>query len=65
MARLTGRIIEERYAPGVRENSLYQDQPLGREMAKEVSRNYTSGILYYVDKKTGGLRVKNTKLSEW
>lgn len=63
MARLTGRILEEKYAPGKRENSFYQEQRLGTKMvAVETERNEEWGILYYADKNTGSLKMKNTYL---
>lgn len=63
MAKLTGRILEEKYAQGKRENSFYQEQRLGSKMVTPHSdRDLGLDILYYVDKDTGSLRMKNTYL---
>lgn len=63
MAKLTGRILEEKYAPGKRENSFYQEQRLGTKMVgTHTDSSSEAEILYYVDKNTGSLNMKNTWL---
>lgn len=61
MAKLTGRIIKEKYAPGKRYNSFYEEQKNDRKVGKE----YITGdpeMVYYIDKKTGDLCAKETML---
>lgn len=63
MARLTGHIIEEMYASGKRENSMYQEQRLGAKLANtHIDGSIGAEIMYYVDKNTGSLKMKNTCL---
>ena len=60
MAKLTGRIIKERYAPGKRYNSFYEEQKINRK----IGREYITGapeMVYYIDK-NGSLNAKETTL---
>lgn len=65
MAKITRRIIEERYAPGKRVNSLYQEQSPGVRIAEEAEISCTPRYLYYVDKSSGALKMKKTSLERW
>lgn len=63
MAKLTGRIVRERYAPGKRFNSFYEEQ----KNDPGVGSEYITGApetVYYVDKITGNLCAKET-MSLW
>lgn len=63
MSKLTGRIIDERYASINKENSFYQEQNL-KINTINIYNNYNSEkeILYYADKNTGKLKMKTTHL---
>lgn len=63
MAKVTGQIIKERYAPLVRKNSFYQEQKLISATAKFIAIDDSeSEISYYSNDKTGNLEAKNTLL---
>lgn len=60
MAKLTGRIIKERYAPGKRYNSFYEEQKIDCK----IGREYITGapeMVYYIDK-NGSLNARETTL---
>lgn len=60
MAKLTGRIIKEKYAPGRRYNSFYEEQKFDRKIGNE----YITGspeMVYYIDQ-NGNLNAKETTL---
>lgn len=60
MAKLTGRIIKERYAPGKRYNSFYEEQKIDRKVGREYITG-TPEMVYYIDK-NGSLNAKETTL---
>lgn len=61
MARLTGRLIEQEYAPKIETNSFYQEQG---DAAKIDSDYYLKrGILSeYYHEENGEILIKETKL---
>lgn len=59
MAKLTGKSIIDKYSPGIKVNSFYEEQK------EEENIDLESGIhkqVYYVDNDYKTLRVKNTLL---
>lgn len=61
MTRLTGRVYKDRYAPGKRNNSFYEEQKGDTKIGKE----YITGapeVVYYIDKNSGCLSAKETTL---
>lgn len=61
MAKLTGYIIKERFAPGKRYNSFYEEQKIDRKIGSEYITG-TPEIVYYIDRKTDKLCSKETML---
>ncbi len=63
MAGITGCLIKERFKPGKRKNSFYQEQRLTSITGKIHPIDTTKPqTLYYIDNKTGQLKAKNTLL---
>lgn len=65
MAKLMGILVKEKFEPGEKENSFYQESR-SRGM---VSRSYygetpDKETLYYVDSDTGRLKAENTTILE-
>lgn len=60
MAKLTGRIIKKRFAPGKRTHIFYDES----KNTKKIGREYLTGapeMVYYIDK-NGKLNAKETML---
>lgn len=63
MARVTGRIIKEKYAPGKSSHSFYKEQTLEKNVADTYYNDrLESEILYYIDNNSVCLKMKNTLL---
>lgn len=61
MAKITGHIIKEKYAPGKRYDSFYEEQKNDRKVSKEYITR-ALGTVCYIDKKSGDLCAKETML---
>lgn len=61
MAKLTGKIIKEKYAPGKRTHVYCGEQKNDKKVGKEYITNAPE-MVYYIDKKTGDLCAKETML---
>ncbi len=61
MAKLTGCVFRERYAPGKRNNSFYEEQ----KNDVKIGTEYITGepeFIFYIDKDKGCLRARETTL---
>ncbi len=61
MAKLTGRIYKERYAPKQGNNSFYEEQKNDTKIGNEYITG-TPEVVYYIDNQTGLLSAKETTL---
>lgn len=63
MAKLTGRLILEKYSPGKKRNSFYEEQEMDQREWKYVGESTGDPqSVYYIDKTSGTFKAKNTLL---